>query len=684
MDPVETAGFGLAAAIKPACFLLLFSYLPGLSWGWLLMSDKRRGVLATAAESVTLSLIIALLTTWPLAELGHFSVSLARTLMVLIVTSGLVAGLFRRRSILGEGLPGLVLAGLSFVLLLALPERGEWILGGWDPGVYLNQGVAVSRTGTFNPPSSGVYSELEPADREVFLRGIPGEREAFPGFAVNAQTGAFEFSFSRMTTMATAIAHQCGGLNAAERINSLLGVLTVIVFAGMLSAAGLHPAATGLATLILLTQPILLYHMHTPASEMLELLVLVGAAFCWINRARSLGFYVLLALLGLVGVLNRISFALYGALLILLVAVTDLAVSSRGRVTAGHLAAIFCLVTGVFSFHVLTPVSADRLSHIVPSIEAVAGVLVWGVLALDLIALQPRWRKVVVENASGIVRPAVLLGFTIFLAVAFGMRPQSLFEFRWNSHTMLPYLGWPVVALATLGFLAMFASRTSCGDPAAMAFVVFMSFVTVIVLKHKHVADLYPWATKRLLPITVPLVAMLVGYGFQWMRTRKWAGAKTIALVVPLIAIALTGRKALEGWGHTEYDGISTALADAAGHMDENDVVVADHFWWGTPLTFIWGKQVLDGEPLWTVKDVARIRKASNALTKLRHEGHRILFLTSTDGGMRVFPGDFGRVRLKWSSGKVTFREINHHRNARGFPLRERASVFRLYELEPG
>ncbi len=301
------------------------------------------------------------------------------------------------------------------------------------------------------------------------------------------------------------------------------------------------------------------------------------------------------------------------------------------------------------------------------------------VLALDLLVADAPRRaasRAVVESWL----PVAVLGAAVALAVAAGLRAPALEEFRWNVSRLVAYTGWPLGLVAAAGFfLLWFRERRTAVGPLD-TLTLFLALAAFVVLRHKHVADLYPWAMKRFLPQAVPLLALLAGVVADRIERgvrRPW---NYLALLL-LLALGMvpSAGKTGEAANSTEYDGLSAVLDTAAGRVPVDDVIVADHFRWGTPLSFIWGRQVLNGERVWNAPGPHAARRAGEFLAELERRGVRIWFLTSTDRGMDIFPPGLRDAALQWSSGPVTYREVAHHRNSTGFWMRDGTVEFRLY-----
>lgn len=670
---------------------LVCVYIPGAAWRWILRGSRPAGPgrgacwLIAAAESILLGLIFCLLSVLTLARLGAFNRTAGWGAIAVVSLAGLALGWARRGKGLGEvladSLPGLAAAGLGAALVLGLPQRGEWVLGGWDPGVNVNEGVCVGRLGTLSPEAAPAYREMGSGALKLFTRRLSGMDEAFPGIPVDLATGRFRFYFYPMTPVAVAVLHRCGGLRAAVRVNEFLGLLAVLMFAALLRAGGYGTVRSLLTCAVFAAQPIFLYHLHTPASEMLELLLVCALGFCLVRREESWAFSIAAALLVLTAVLNRISFELFGALLVVAVAATDLDRPDRRRVAGEHALLALGLAAGAVFYGSLSPVSIAKIGVAMVRIYAVGAAAVAAALALDLASFHRPLREHALRAASGrsgyvlLALTAVLLGIS---AVTSGYLGRAVV----NARNLLPFVGWPVTLLAWIGLGGLLVPARGRKDPRTISgLIVFLLVVFAIVLRYRHAAALYPWATKRYLLPVVPLAALLAGTTLWRIWSARGGRAWSRVLAIGLLVASLLPRWPWirDAWQKTEYDGVSRTLSDIAQHVDAEDVVVADHFWWGAPLTFVYGKQVLNGERIWAVGEGGAERAAVDALRRLRSAGRRVWFVTSTEMGMEIFGVDVKGADLRWSSGPVQFREIVQQKRPRGFLTRERVAEFRLY-----
>jgi hypothetical protein len=274
-----------------------------------------------------------------------------------------------------------------------------------------------------------------------------------------------------------------------------------------------------------------------------------------------------------------------------------------------------------------------------------------------------------------------LAGFALLVLAAYALSWPPLVTVKVVASRAAPFLGAGFIAAALGGGIAL-AGAARQAPTAIKAWCIFLLAATALTLASPEIAPILPWATRRYLEYTVPLLALLIGAlieGLWTHRTRLSFLGRSAAIIALATLLILTARASRRAWAYTEYDGLSAILTEAAQRIGPGDIVVADHFRWGTPLRFIYGQQVVNGELYLGAANAARFRGALQALERRRQPGTRILFFTSTEAGMAVFPSAVEPVALLWESLPWLMREVNHSRRATQFELKSKPKVFRLY-----
>ncbi|MFH0878548.1 MAG: hypothetical protein V2A34_02435 [Lentisphaerota bacterium] len=680
----------ISVSVNPwlSCSLLLLVqfFLPGLAWSWLFPTPntplgRMAEWIRVTAQAILLSLIVSLLFSLVCAEIGWFAGPGRWGIILAVALTGLVAGWIRnRKALIRQGLIGLPSALLllgGFALVMLLPSRGEWIVGGWDPGIYVNQGVAVSHSGSFTFDPDPVFHRLTARQLPAFTRPAFNFQEAFPVVPLDPIHRNLQHFFFRLFPTFVAIADQSGGLRAATRANEFAGFMAMLVFlAGTLRLTGRWAVAV-FALLALLSQSIWVYHVHIPTSEVLQFLLIGGLMFVYPDRGRSYAHASAFALLLLLGVLNRFSFIMFGGMLLGLIAWKDAGRSDRRRVWRERILQLGALGMGALYDFWSNPIALGRLGMVVVtmvSLFALAAILAWW---LDHLALYNRLPARLLDAGETWLFPAACLVFLLTAVLSMVLDLPLLQEFHFNLVTVKPFIQ-PWLLLLALGGAAALARSGHQTMDDARTWILFFLAATCVTLANSEIAALMPWASRRYVEYTVPLLALLAGaaLGLTWNQKP----ARRIAALLGLgLLLAGSARQTAAAWKTTEYNGLSDVLANVAAQLGPEDVVVADHFLWATPLRIIYDRPMVNGELYLDPLMAPSLRKALNVLASWRKEGTRIFFLTSTDRGLDVFPTKIGPVSMVWTSGPFQEQIIRHHKNAGGFTLREKSRVFRLY-----
>ena len=568
---------------------------------------------------------------------------------------------------------GIALTGVLALFLVRQPVS-EWVAGGWDPGVYMNQGIYQALHGCGSPPIPA-YADMVRAGVPVFAREQCGRYEAFPGIPIDIHTGAFDFYFYPVTPLWVGLLFRVGGMGLAQHAMGLLGILSGVLLFGGLRRMGWPAARASLVALLLLSQPIVLYHMHTPCSEMMELTIMTA-----ILGVLAGGSAVWLGLLVAVGCLNRPGFMALAAILALLLAGGGGCCQDR-RASGWAVAWVGVgLACALAYYHLVGAGSVAKIHRAFVVMEwASVAVLV---LSLALVWLR-RWPLVARALRSRwvlLTGPGLTIG-VFLLAVAFN--PRGAQEARVVALHLGPYTGWPLLVLAGAGLaIAMAEDLYSRKLRPCHVFVVLSLAAMALPLGYKHVADLYPWATKRFVSSLPLVIAFGSGAALWWLWSRGNAG-RWAAAVLLLGVLGWNAGRISQAWSRVEYSGMCDVLSDIAARIEPDDIVLADHFVWATPLALIYDCQVMNGVPLWSDPSVERVADARALFESWHREGRRILLLTSTEQGSAIFPSMFHTAQPIMDPVAYDLQVIAHHRNSTGFWVRQEQSKFVLSEWVP-
>ncbi len=606
-----------------ALSILLIAYVPGALT--LRLPYGRRSLRAglPAEEhlfwSVTISVALSSIVAFALAAGGAY-----RFDRLLWIEGGLslAVALVCRHHLLWRGeaprpgwtalLPSaLVLVGLA--LFFNVPPA-EWIAGGRDPGVYMNEGIQISQRGSLvvtDPTVTAVPTRFQ----SLFFPPMPPhewgyERRRFLSFYIlDSAAGTVVGQFPHLFPTWIAIGYDLNGITGARYVSglwSLLGVLAVY-FAG----AWLMGRAAGFAGALLLTVHVSQVWFASQPSAELTLQTLIFAGLLAHARAHvdEDRFFAPLAgtILGL---------GIFAHLAGTFVAVAVGCATLLGRFAGQRwlwsfvlplAAAVLLYITYLFT--VLLPYAAQPLGFIRGLQTTQVALLALGgsgVLALAWAASRPaiaatvrRWLPAVTGMTV-----CVAAGYALFFRQAGGLlAPHDADALRTFTRFYLLPVG---MVAALLGWVLVVSQSFWRG----LAFVLATAFLAFFFFYKGRIVPEHFWWSRRYLPLILPACLLLVGStAFTELRAPwmpDWSRHRTVTYTrygLGLVLVCFLGYQYLQATrpilDHVEYAGLVAKLEALAGHIDDNDLLlvesraVSDLHVLAVPLNFIYARPTL-------------------------------------------------------------------------------------------
>jgi hypothetical protein len=601
----------------PALFVLV--YLPGALLFRAPVADRDRRARLEADErafwAVVVSVACSSLFGLALAALGLYT--LARLVALDLAVSMAIVAAWRRRLLYGPpaAAPGWALAiPLALVVLgwaLFFPPA-EHVVGGKDPGVYVNAGIQIAQRGSLvvhDPLVAAIPARL----RDLFFRPYGDAHyysNRFMGFFIlDPRTGSVVSQLPHLYPLWVAIGYGLGGVRGALATTgcwATLGLLAVYVTGRRL--AGRAGAAAAAALLAL--SVVQVWFARDPNAEMLgqPLLFAALAAFSRAHVDRDRYFApvagVLLGLLLFLRVDAVLAVAGVGAAVML-------QFLDHRRPRLGFLLPLAAV--GAFAWLYLTRLMAAYAALPLGFIANLRPAD-WGLLALAAVALAGLALAARRERAARVLRPAV----TVALVASVVAGAIYAYFFRTPGGRLAPhdadslrvfawYLPPAALAAAVAGF-ALLAWR-SCWKNLAW-FVTAAVYAFFVFYKIRIVPEHF-WMTRRFLPMVLPAALLaLGGLAFDsWRpdgaRVRTWLlGPRGLRLAIGLVFVGLVGsalaRASAPVARHVEYAGVIARLDALAARFDAGDLVVvesrdtrSDLHVLALPLAYIYGRHVL-------------------------------------------------------------------------------------------
>jgi hypothetical protein len=689
---------------QAALSILLIAYIPGALT--LRLPYGRRSLRAAlpAEErlfwSITISVTLSSIVAFALAAGGAY-----RFDRLLWIEGGLTcaAALVGRRHLRWHGsapspgwtalLPGaLVLAGL---LLFFSAPPAEWIAGGRDPGVYMNEGIQISQRGSLvviDPTVTALPTRFQ----SLFFPPRPShewgyEKRRFLSFYIlDTTAGTVVGQFPHLYPTWIAIGYDLNGITGARYVSglwALLGVLAVY-FAGV----WLVGRAAGFAGALLLTVHVSQVWFASQPSAELILQTLVFAGLLAYARAHvdEDRFFAPVSgvMLGL-GIFAHLAGAF--------VAVAVVGATLFGR-SAGQrwlwsfvlplVAAVVLYITYLFT--ILLPYAAQPLRFVLGlratqvALLALGGsgglALAWAAGRPAIAATIRRWLPIVTGATV-----CVAAGYALFFRQAGGLlAPHDAETLRTFTRFYLLPVG---MAAALLGWVLVVSQSFWRG----LAFVLSTALLAIFFFYKGRIVPEHFWWSRRYLPLILPACLLLVGttaFGelrAAWMP--DWSRHRTVAYMrygLGFVLVCFLGYQYLQATrpilDHVEYAGLVPRMEALAGQIGDNDLVlvesraVSDLHVLAVPLNFIYARQTLlfdRGTPdkllLLDFLEWARTRY------------DRTLFMGG--GGMDLLTRRTAFSMI--ASDRFEIPEYDRPLNAYPTEVRQKAFDYGLYELRP-
>jgi hypothetical protein len=695
--------------LRLALASVLVGYLPGALLFRLPYWSRHRRAGLDAEERVFWAILLSL--GWAVIlvlTLAAFEIySFTRLLLLDGALAALLLLIGGRRLRFGGEAPRVTWTALVPIGLVALGlwlyfPPAEYVMGGKDPGVYMNEGVQIAQRGALVPRDPTVAAVPVPS-RELFFpyRGTDhyyGLR--FMGFLVqDPDDGAVIGQFPHGLPASIAMGYSLNGLTGARQtigVWAILGLVAVYLV-GVQVFGRLAASAAGVLLAVNVVQ---LWHGRYPSAEIATQVLVFGSVLAF-GRAIAGDRPFFGAVAGIL--LGLQLFFRYDAIITVaaFLAAAALLAANRQRIgTAFGLT--LAVVGGVGFWYIAVPMVAYSANYLTFTRDE--GGLALGAGAVGAVALrrwlrQERWARTVRWLA-----PAGMATILVILATYayFFREPEG--PLALHDAMALRSFAWYVTPWGLLGAVvgvAVLAQRRFWVAPALFmtvsAHAVFFFYKIRIVPEHF-------WTTRRfltvLVPATVLLVAGLVAWLLdaerlgRWRRRRSpdstgghgpspWLSAVTAVLVVAILTpLGLAFWRASDAVRpHVEYAGLIPQLERMAAQVGDDDLLIvesraadSDLHVLALPLAYVYARSVL---VLDSNRPPKRVLEDFVMWASTRYD--RLLFLGS--GGTDLLSKFLSADPL--ASDQFSIPEYESPRNAYPREVRYKEFDFGLYELTP-
>jgi len=598
---------------------IAIAYLPGaLIFRWPAWDRDRRASLG-ADERVFWHVVISL--AWSLgvvlALAGFDAYRLDRLLWIDGGLAALLVSAGRTRLRYGGTAARPAWTVMLPVVLVALGcwrffPPAEYVIGGKDPGTYINEGVQIAKTGSIYIREPLIAS-VPPASRDLFFHDYVQPwyySIRFMGFPMlDPAAGVTIGQFPHLYPASIAVAYGLGGLTWALGVVgawAVLGLLAVY-FAG---ARFVGRAAAFAAAALLALNVLEVWFARSPSSEPATQALLFAAllAFARAHQEEDRFFGpVAGALLGLLLFLRIDAFM---AVATVLGAAIGSWIVTRLKPRPGFLVplAAACVVGWFYVTVTLRAYSNDMIGYLITLSPLTIGAGI-GAAAVAVIVLE-RLVRLGGDKAARVVPIALSIVVLAAAADAWFLREQVNCQspcvkvaahdaYALRTFTDFYLTRWGLVA-ALVGFVLV-VRRDFWRDPALVLTVT--GFAIAFFYKIR-IAPFQFWMNRRYMPVVLPGMLLFAAAAALGPMTKPWRGLAIARATVGALLIGALGwqyaKAAAPVVNHVEYAGIVADLEQLSAMFTNRDLVIVESRDAGTdiqvlaaPLAYVYDRQVL-------------------------------------------------------------------------------------------
>jgi hypothetical protein len=590
--------------------VILLGWLPGtLIFRLPALERHRRAALAAEERlfwSVVLSLVWSLAGVLALAMVGRYRFDWL--LIANAVVSAAIVLAFRGR--LKYDTPAapptrfsLLPVAIALLGCWLYSPPAEYVLGGKDPGVYMNEGIQLAQSGSIivNDP---VIAGVPPAFRDMFFPShnrpvYYGTR--FMGFFIqDPDRGTVVGQFPHLFPATIALGYGVHGLTGARQavtVWAILGLLAVYFVGARL----IGPLPSAGAVGLLAINVIEVWFARYPNAEVV-MQALLFAAILAFGHALNGAYRFFGPVAGLL--LGIQLFLRYDAVLafVMFAAAATLAPFARARVGWGFWIAL-TVTAGAGLWYLIDPMRAySERAFIYTRDEGGLWLVAAGIgiaLACRWLATSPAWSERVrriVPSAIVVVVAGLAVYAYFFRTPGLRTSPSDAFAFRTFAWYVTP-LG---LAAGIAGFLLL-VRRSFWRDPAF--FLTFTLYSLFFFYKMRIVPEHF-WSTRRFLAVTLPGLMLGIGglagalVSTKASRSRMAIGSVAVAALALFLAIGFW-RQSTPVRRHVEYAGLIPNLEKLAARFGDRDLVIvesrnaSDVHVLALPIAYIYARNVI-------------------------------------------------------------------------------------------
>lgn len=515
-------------------------------------------------------------------------------------------------------LPAVLLLALAS-LALTLPP-GEWIMGGWDPGVYCHTAGALARQGSLQVECADLAA-LSASDRNLIGREEQGTWAPFPGMRMTPD-GRLSPQFFHLYPVLMALAWTFGGVRAALLVNPLLNVVSIMALF-LWARRWVRPAWALAAALALALNPAQVWQARFGTSELLLQVLLLGGLVLLGRRGSGAPAYPWRDAVLAGAALGLALLARYDAVLFVLPLALVLLTALRNKVDRGPLLVVLGMIglLGAHAWlhqHFLAPFYHPMSTWVVQGllVTGLAGVVILG-LALRgargessaAPALPHRWLPLVAAAAFigwafffWYIRPRLGVDGLVLKTCTWlypGLTKADWFPLLAGTHArnfwyLEALFGRAGLLIALAGVLVLILRARSVWQTAWLAGALGTLALLMLFIFHE---PFMMFAARRLVPVVLPLLAVGVAAAGDalWpsLRSRPKVGGLAAALLLALTLVPTLGGTLFMAH-HRDWPGLVAWYERLVAQLPAGARVFSDQPGFAAPLRFIHGVRAVE------------------------------------------------------------------------------------------
>jgi len=599
-------GIGVVACVGLVGLAVLLVVPGGAALAWLSgrRTTMRFHLVDVIALVPALSVPVVSLVGIVLAELGVFKltllviVALAAALGMWLAVRPARIGLERPR---GWPIQYAFLAALVVVAGVLYFRPHEYVLGGWDPSVYVNTGASIERTGGIVVEDEA-FALLPPETQRAFVHRRQGIDQRFPGMLIaDHKRGLITPQFHHLYPTWLAVFRRSGGDKAMLYAAPLFGLFSVLVLFA-LSRRFLPSGAAFAAAVLLALNLAQVWQARFPTSEILAQLCILTMLYLLLLyfETGSIVAAVLSALALDMALQTRFDTLLLVPPLAVVVYARTLRQWQRRDwilVVGGAAAVAHVVLHSLFISFLYRPGLPFVMRHLALLIAAGAVLVVAAVVLFVAFRRRPErvGRFVTGPVVRGVLITLILVGafFAYFVRPMLGTGSADEQNFV--------ALGWfltPVgLALALAGVCLLVGRARTSGE---LTLLVVGLIVTIVYVKSALIEDFFMWRARRFVPVVIPILCLFAGYGLSMMTAplKRWRPVACGAVALVLVGVPMARNWALVTT--RDHAGAVEFVDEVAAKLDRDGVAICNHYWLAMPLRMLHGLEtyaVSDPDP---------------------------------------------------------------------------------------